>query len=610
MRTVGRSFLLSLAPPAGWAAAFLAISPPRPSPKPLLAWRLGPEDFACFALTREEIRRLPAKGGGFREEKVTTQPPLPSHGVFGWEVTGNPGYFQTSELMLLPLSVGTHLPGGSPRPGKRPFTYTFPWLGPYKRVVLRGVWETSKPDKKRGTLLQEGRFLLFQPKGKVFYQGIPLGWTPPARSLEGTRLHLRRKVDLLRGRVLSLQTRLTGSTRPWGAPKGQGETPLDVTDRYTLAKVYPYRYRGFQKDVDQAIAGGVKAVRWEMSQPGRFQPVNRAVPRDFHAGRAALALLTMVVAQVPRKDPILRKCLKYVRTQPILNTYSLGLACMALEALYAPPGEREDIIQGIIDHPYPRKPSPGDKALLEKWTRRLLSFVDPRVDKAYLARWRYTGERDWDNSNTQYAVLGLHSASLCGIGVPPSIFNGVVAHFVAQQDKNGPWWKIPRVLTYKEAALEKGPRRTYASRSRARIKARGFSYTFPGNPTGSMTTAGIASLTIAAARVPPRARRGKAWEKLSGSLRSADAWLSLHFTVRENPMAGQVWYLYYLYGLERAMELGAIARFGGRDWYWEGAIHLLTSRKGGHGGWMGLENSCFAVLFLKKSQLPVTTGRR
>ncbi len=602
--------VLSCLFPAGWALALPALFPPPASAASPLAWKLGPEDFAFFSLARKEIRQVPAPNGGFREEQVRSTPALPSHGVFGWEVTGKPGYFQTSDLLLLPFSVGTHLPGGEASPGKKPAAYVFPWLGPYKRVVLRGFWVTSFVKGKKGLLRQEGRFTLFQPRGKILYRGLSLPWEPPARSLEGTRLTLRREVDLLRGRVLSLETRLAGNTRPWDAPKGKNETPLDTADRYDLVKIYPYRYPAFQKDVRRAIAGGVKAVRSEMALGWRFQPVNPSDPRDFHAGRAALALLTLLKAEVPPKDPLVRKCLGYLRTQPVLNTYSLGIACMALEALYAPPGERQELVQGLIDHPYPRKPSPADKALLKKWTDRLLSFVDPRVDKAYLARWRYIGEKDWDNSNTQYAVLGLHSAVLCGIHVPLSVFNGVTAHFIAQQDKTGPWWTVPRIVTYKELALARRSGRAYASGSAGRIRARGFSYTFPGNPTGSMTTAGIASLTIASSRVPPRARRGKAWGKLRRSLRAADAWLSLHFSVRENPMAGRTWYLYYLYGLERAMELGSIARFGGRDWYWEGAVHLLTSRKGPRGGWFGLENTCFAVLFLKKSQLPVTTGRR
>ena len=239
----------------GFLPSLVTLSPPNRAHRAGLSWKLGPEDFASFSITRNELRRVPGPAGEFREKKVSSSPSLPSHGVFGWEVTERPRYFQTSVLKLLPFSVGTHLPGGEPSLGKRPLSYTYPWLGPYGRVVVQGVWETTSVDKDKGLVLQEGRFHLTQPRGKVAYLGVSLRWVPPARTLEGTILTLRRKVDTLKGRVLSIRTSLKGTTRPWGTPEGNQETPLDVEDRYVLERVFPHRYPEFEKDVREAIAG-------------------------------------------------------------------------------------------------------------------------------------------------------------------------------------------------------------------------------------------------------------------------------------------------------------------------------------------------------------------
>jgi len=109
-----------------------------------------------------------------------------------------------------------------------------------------------------------------------------------------------------------------------------------------------------------------------------------------------------------------------------------------------------------------------------------------------------------------------------------------------------------------------------------------------------------------------------------GALRDVDeaidagfAWLAEEFTARANPgfvgKSDKHWY-YWLYSLERACELAGVAWLDGRDWYYEGALQLLSQQRKdgafatGGGETMLVEATCFAVLFLKKSTLPVVTG--
>ena len=90
------------------------------------------------------------------------------------------------------------------------------------------------------------------------------------------------------------------------------------------------------------------------------------------------------------------------------------------------------------------------------------------------------------------------------------------------------------------------------------------------------------------------------------------AWMLNNFSVRKNKH-GHGFHFYYLYGLERACELGQVALIGHRDWYFEGSIMLLGMQDH-RGAFRGatLPGNCFAVLFLKQAAppLPVITGKR
>ncbi len=570
--------------------------------KPVFAWKLGPEDFAWFRMDRKQNGRVRVRNSR------TTGPyarRAGTRGVFGWEVTGEPGYFQTWVLGLVPFSVGTSLRGlDMVKAGEKNARFVFGDLINYGLVELRGKWKTTSVEGDKAT--QEGTFKFYQPERPVRLGRIVFPKKRGRASLAGFKLTVNRVFDFKRGVIEKIRTVLEGSLsgggRGWQGP----ERPYKLEDTYTLKKIFPYRYKGFEEDVVAAIEGGVKEIRSDMRRRGRFHKVNPRNKRDYEPGYVALALLTLVKAEVKRSDPLVQKCVNYLRDNPVLNTYSLGLSLMAFEGFYAPPGEREDLISGRISRPYLRHVPPSDLAVMKRWTARLESYVDPRVDKGYIARWRYVGERSYDNSNTQYAVLGLHSATLCGIKVPPNYFRGAAAHFIKDQEKSGPYWPMPAIIHYVDLERMKKGGRNYGMRSTAKVQARGFPYRVSRGVAGSMTTAGLATLTIARsdAHSGMRGVRG-----LKSALNMGYTWLFKNFTVRENPGRGMTWHYYYLYGLERAMELAAIARLGPRDWYWEGAIQLLCDRNRRRGGWEGLTDTCFAVLFLKKAQLPVITGR-
>ena len=155
-----------------------------------------------------------------------------------------------------------------------------------------------------------------------------------------------------------------------------------------------------------------------------------------------------------------------------------------------------------------------------------------------------------DNSNTQYALLGLNAATEVGVPVNPEV------------------WKPCRATTGSATRKMRGAGAIPPTAAPA---------------TGSMSCAGISSLVITGLK------RFQGQEFLVGdkiencgkggfniSLQRATDWLARNFHVGQNFGNGQQWKFYYLYGLERAGRLTGQRFFGEHDWYREGAEELVA----------------------------------
>ena len=113
---------------------------------------------------------------------------------------------------------------------------------------------------------------------------------------------------------------------------------------------------------------------------------------------------------------------------------------------------------------------------------------------------------------------------------------------------------------------------------------------YKGQPgTGSMTCAGISSLIIAGDMVHQADAKADGdhiqccgqGDVENDRIEQGMTWLGNHFNVTGNPGdSARLWWLYYLYGVERAGRLTARRFIGGHDWYREGADCLL--RQQGH----------------------------
>lgn len=395
---------------------------------------------------------------------------------------------------------------------------------------------------------------------------------------------------------------------------------LRLSDEWKLEAVHDNQDAGFRRDVAAAIRSGAAWLRRQLQRPGRaLAPARAGDDRSYGSGRLALMLLTLLKCDVPADDAVLARGFDDLGRRELIDSYSLGLALMAMEARYAPIGERDRLLSGALAAPAPRMLSAADRGIAAGWLQRLLANVDTRIDTGYLLRFNYVPGPRYDHSVTQYAMLGLHSARLCGLEVPTGHWRSAANHYLrAQCDDQGRSLRLS-LSSYRELQQQQagGPVTRVGA---AKVPARGFAYQDPDRPPyGSMTTAGIAGMVIARAGLDGTGQhKADVLPKLDEAISGAFAWLAAEFTMRDNPgrlgTTRSNWY-YYLYGVERACELYNVARLQGRDWYFEGALQLLAQQQRNGSFRAEVENgqaidsTCFALLFLKKSTLPAVTGK-
>jgi len=181
-----------------------------------------------------------------------------------------------------------------------------------------------------------------------------------------------------------------------------------------------------------------------------------------------------------------------------------------------------------------------------------------------------------DNSNSQYAILGLKACIESNISVPDATLQSAKKWFLASQNKDGSWG--------------------YSSLG------------FTGAPGyGSMTLGAIGSLIILRYHLKETKDLNKeAW------FTNGIKWITGKYTVSKNPEGDQGWLYYYLYTMERLGVLADQEKIGDNNWYLDGAKYLVE-KQSESGEWnSSISDTCFALLFLTKATKPlkiVTTGK-
>ncbi len=291
-------------------------------------------------------------------------------------------------------------------------------------------------------------------------------------------------------------------------------------------------------------------------------------------GVTALCTLALLEAGVKPSDPHIQQALRYLEKLKPERTYARALQTMVF-CKAAPKQYMLRIKENVL------------------WLESKQVSSGPNK-----GAWSYPAARgaSADNSNSQFALLGLYEAERAGAPVQPETWRRANNYWKNCQRADGSW---------------------------------GY---FKGHyGTGSMTCAGIASLIITSEKVRQSnaqangdritcCGQGDADNK---EIKAGMAWLGNHFSVVRNP-GERGWLLYYLYALERVGRLTSQRFFYNQragekyDWYREGADYLVNQGQDALDGFFkGIDKiesdsliaTSFALLFLSKGRRPTLVAK-
>ena len=362
-----------------------------------------------------------------------------------------------------------------------------------------------------------------------------------------------------------------------------------------------------QKRIDEAIQKGVTFLRTSDS-PGWDAHINNC---------DELILLTLIHAEVPEKDPKVQELLTRVLAAPMERTYKVALLAMCLEELdrvrYQP--KIRACAQFLVDNQCPNGqwsygeaspaanavPTTGGRAAVASGAVEMAGKErqKPKVVNKVTVEKRREGPPTGDNSNAQYAALGLRACHEAGVVLPKET--------VIKPAKR--WWATSQL------GMPGGKNMPIATGVGPAADPRGWSYTTNDPAYGSMTAGAIGAVCIYDYILGEDFKKDKV---VAGGM----AWVAKNWSVTENigpcetgGKEPKEFLYYYLYALERAGMLYDTAFIGKYDWYFEGARVLLAAQKP-DGSWAESAAStmrpawdtCFAILFLKRATRPLVVS--
>jgi hypothetical protein len=331
------------------------------------------------------------------------------------------------------------------------------------------------------------------------------------------------------------------ATLPVLALHAGAAVPVDVTDENVESAI--------QRAAAWLESKRVSAADWETSTN----------VKDVHwAGTSALAALALLYAGRDPREAALQDTLDWLASQTMNGTYAIGVRAHALALV---PGRRYH-------------------ARLQADLEWLLRAAGTRGSDAAGA-YNYTpiepgaaGKNSrWDNSVSQFGVLGVWTAADAGLPVPETYWETVGEHWIQAQNTDGGW-----------------------------------GYQDHNPSTGSMTAAGLASLFVVLdQRYTERPREAGG---LLTAIELGLTWLGREYGP-ENPRGNADWRYYYMYGVERVGAASGHKYFRNQDWFRGIAAYLLEKQRP-DGSWPGsgdymsaLRNTAFGLMALCHGRAPL-----
>ena len=194
---------------------------------------------------------------------------------------------------------------------------------------------------------------------------------------------------------------------------------------------------------------------------------------------------------------------------------------------------------------------------------------------------------NWDNSNTQYGVLGMWACAHAGLEIPAWYWRLARMHWVNSQFLDGGW-------SYQ--STPKRPQHTNIKHKNGTITVGPII-----GPSNTMTPAGVASLFICDEYILQRPTPRPTVDR---SILMGLAWLNKNFSATNTNIYG-------LYGDERVALASGIQTLGGHNWY--NAVATQLVHNGGATGTWGFDGNvigtAYALLVLDRGLNPVVINK-
>ncbi len=329
--------------------------------------------------------------------------------------------------------------------------------------------------------------------------------------------------------------------------------------------------------VQKSIRLGVDYLAKRQAKDGHWENVATKFLIGQKGGATALVTLALLnCGERPERNPNVARALDYLRKLPPERTYVVGLQNL----VFAEVGNAGDVplVQRNVDWLL-------KTALADKATGRLQGW-------SYLSA---PGAETGDNSNTQYALLGLYAGKQAGATIPDGEWRRVQEYYTRTQRAASPTAGFWTYQTAGNAALADGA----ASFTMSVAGVCGLIIANMGLGAGEQ---GLDPATGVAANCGVYAGDDAVARGLN--------WVGEKFDFEQGKSK-----FYNIYGIERLGRLSGRRFLGVFDWYREGCEYL-TRRQNPDGSFSGdgidgsvVVSTSFALLFLSKGRTPVLVSK-
>lgn len=371
----------------------------------------------------------------------------------------------------------------------------------------------------------------------------------------------------------------------------------------------------------------------------RSEMLTGGMPRDYQLSHSALAGLALLHGGYERDGPVIRGVLKYVETAAgelgDRKVYQAACVLLFFQRYYLP---EQKMALGAITPQAVREARAAVWQSLPKRHRDLVDVLARTIEESRIApgmAWGYSPQNatEWrkyhaagkalvpwsqgDNSNAQYALLGLWCSSLLGRATKAEFFESEVRRLAQECLPLNGAAPVSLKLPTRESESRARPGKTLAADESAPVV--GWAYQAgtiahrDKSATPAMTAGMLGTLKIAVGELrvldalTPQLER-EAERLAAGALGFLAECLADDVEGEENSYSAWDRYQYFwaptylLYSIERACMLAGVrVLYGNEDWYRSGALYLrrnLTEE----GGWdVSVLATAWAVLFLKRA---------